>query len=295
METPPSETIEIPPLLAEKWRRLLKMLGDLQSVVVAFSGGVDSALLCAAAHRALGERMMAVTISSPVEPQDSQDAARQLAAQLGFRHRTVFIDELKNPDFASNPLDRCYHCKFSSMGEISRIAQREGYAAVVEGSNLDDGQDYRPGWQAVAEWSVRSPLFENGLTKDEIRALAKALGLPVWNRPSSPCLASRFPYGVQITPEGLRQVAQGEEYLRRLGFSELRVRHHHAIARLEVSQEDIPRLVAEREQITAFFKQLGYRYVTLDLAGFRSGSLNEVLDPTQRRRHHHGREEPPQA
>jgi pyridinium-3,5-biscarboxylic acid mononucleotide sulfurtransferase len=265
------------PALKVRWIALVNLFKQMQSATVAFSGGVDSGLLCAAAYRALGERMLAVTISSPVESLGDVDAARALASQVGFPLRVVEYDDLKNPKFIENPPDRCYYCKLERFYLMQELTQREGYACMVEGSNADDLTDYRPGRRAVSETSTRSPLMELEMGKAEIRALSQALGLLVWNRPSAPCLATRFPYGATISYEGLRQVSDGEKYLHALGFSSLRVRHHGSVARLEVAPAEIERLVALRQQINDYFKGLGFTYVAVDLGGYRSGSLNEGL------------------
>lgn len=265
------------PELKTRWDSLLDYFRKLESVVVAFSGGVDSGLLCAAAYRALGERMLAVTVRSPVESLDDVESARALANQVGFPLRVLDYDDLDNPEFVSNPPDRCYVCKLARFHQLGQLAAAEGFAALVEGSNADDLSDYRPGLRAVTETGTVSPLQELGFTKNEIRTLARAFGLSVWDRPSAPCLATRFPYGSSITHEGLRQVAQGERYLHEHGFRVVRVRHHGAIARLEVAPGEIERLVAMREDVTAYFKSLGFTYASVDLSGYRLGSLNEVL------------------
>jgi uncharacterized protein len=260
-----------------KWEHLLRILNHMGSVLTAFSGGVDSGLLAVAAHRALRDKALAVTIHSPVEARDDVEAARALAQQAGFAHRVIEHDDLADAQFVANPPDRCYYCKFNRLGDIIAIARREGYAAVVEGSNADDGGDYRPGRRAVIEMGGRSPLAEAGLTKAEIRSISRWLGLSSWDRPAAPCLATRFPYGTPVTLEGLRQIAAAEAYLEDLGFSPVRVRHYGSMARLEVAPVQVERLAVLRQQVSAHLKSLGYQYVAVDLDGYRSGSMNEVL------------------
>lgn len=267
----------LPPQLKSRWESLLDHFRKMGSVVVAFSGGVDSGLLCAAAYRALGEQMLAVTVRSPVEALDDVESARGLADQVGFPLRVLDYDDLSNPEFVSNPPERCYICKLVRFRNLKQLAAEEGFAALVEGSNADDLSDYRPGRRAIAETGAVSPLQELGFNKNEIRTLARAFGLSVWDRPSAPCLATRFPYGTPVTHEGLRQVANGERYLHELGFRIVRVRHHGTMARLEVAPDEIERLVAMREEVAAYFKTMGFNYIAADLNGYRLGSLNEVL------------------
>jgi len=268
---------QLSPELLPRWQALLARFRELDSVMVAFSGGVDSGLLCAAAYAALGERMLAVTVRSPVESLGDVDSAQALAAQVGFALRVIDYDDLTNPDFVANPPERCYICKLARFRLLHDLAAKEGFATLVEGSNADDLGDYRPGRRAVAETGTVSPLQELGFTKSEIRALAKALGLSVWDRPSAPCLATRFPYGSPVTAQGLQQVEAGERYLHDLGFQLVRVRHHGQLARLEVAPDEIERLAALHQSVSDHFKSLGFHYVAVDLTGYRLGSLNEVL------------------
>lgn len=269
------------PGLRVKWDRLISLIKDLQRVVVAYSGGVDSATLAAAAYTALGENMLAITIQSPVESAEDTQIARQVAELIGFPHLVIEHDDLEDPNFVANTPERCYFCKFVRFGVIQKAAAERGFTHLLEGTNADDTTDYRPGMRAVKERQGGSPLMEANLTKTEIRTIAKAMGLPVWDRPSSPCLASRFPYGSAITVDGLRKIAAGEIYLKGLGFTPVRVRYHGTLARLEVSTSALAQAIAQREDILKAFKEIGFTYVALDLAGFRSGSLNEVLPQIQ--------------
>jgi uncharacterized protein len=263
--------------LIEKWQVLTARLESLEAVVVAFSGGVDSSLLAVAAHQVLAPRMLAVTIRSQVETHGIMETAAALADQFGFPHQVIDYDKLQDKAYVDNDPNRCYVCKSVDLGIISDIARQAGIPYVLMGANHDDLGDYRPGLRAASELGVLSPLAEAGLTKPEVRALARALGLGNWNHPSSPCLASRLPYGVKVTREKLQQVALGEAYLRALNFAVVRVRNTGPTARIEVPLDDLPRLLSLREALVAYFKQIGFQYITLDLEGFRSGSLNEVL------------------
>lgn len=265
--------------LNEKIEKLADLLRGYGSLLVAFSGGVDSSFLLKVAVDTLGERVVAFTEASPLHQAWELAEARELADRLGARHLVVEADELENPEFAANPANRCYLCKKVLYGEAFRIAGELGLSCIADGTNVDDLNDYRPGRQALVEMGIRSPLLEAGLTKDDIRTASRTLGLPTWNRQPLACLASRFPYGTTITPERLRQVERCETFLRDEGFVFFRVRYHGEIARIEVGVEDLPRLVASplREQIVSHFRDAGFTYVTLDLHGFRSGSMNEVL------------------
>jgi uncharacterized protein len=261
-----------------KWDTLREILISLGSVLVAYSGGVDSTLLLRAARDTLGERVLAATIKGEVHPQWEVEEALQVARGMGVEPLVVELSVLDHPAFAANPPDRCYHCKRLIFTRLVETARERGLAWVVEGSNRDDLGDYRPGRRALEELDVRSPLLEAGLTKAEIRSLSRYLGLPTWDRPSLACLASRFPYGTALTAATLKQVDQAEAFLGKLGFGQRRVRHHGDIARLEIEAEDWPILLENRQRIVACLHELGYTYVTVDLAGYRTGSMNEVLE-----------------
>lgn len=268
--------------LDDKSAQLKTIIRALERVLVAFSGGTDSSYLLSVCLDLLGpERVLAATIDSPLTPRSELAAAKELAQELGARHQIVPWDDLAIPMIASNPPDRCYHCKHSRFTALREIAQEKGFTHLVHGENLEDAADYRPGAQAASELAVRAPLLEAGLTKAEIRSLSRQRGLSNWNLPARACLASRFPYGTQLTAENLARVEAAEDLIHQsLGLRQFRVRDHHPVARLEVEPEHITLLASPevREQIVTRLQELGYHYVTLDLKGYRMGSLNDVLD-----------------
>jgi uncharacterized protein len=267
------------PALDAKYARLVGLLRDMQSVVVAFSGGVDSTLLARAAGDALGDRALLVTADSETYPQAELAEARRLAELMRLRHVVVRTDELANPEYARNGANRCFFCKEELFGRLAPIAEREGIGTLVYGANMDDLGDHRPGMKSAAERGVRAPLIEAELTKREIRELSRQLGLPTWDKPSFACLSSRFQYGDRISAEKLRQVDAAESFVRSLGFRQFRVRHHDRLARLEIPLAEIPRLWEDgrHEAIVTRFRELGYLYVAVDLGGFQSGSANLLL------------------
>jgi uncharacterized protein len=262
-----------------KLGRLRKSIRSLGSVAVAFSGGSDSALVARVAHDELGTNAVAVTIDSPLYPSSELAGARKTARKIGIRHFVVRVDPLSEDAFVSNPANRCYLCKLGDLRQVTRVARENGLKMVVDGSNADDGADYRPGLKAKEELGVRSPLAEAGLGKREVRELSRALKLPTATKSSSPCLASRIPYGEEITKEKLGMIEEAEEFLRAKGFDGVRVRMHGGMARIEVQPRDIPRLssAGTRLSVSRRLRALGFTYVSLDLEGYRMGSLNEVL------------------
>ena len=270
------QTTQLPTPVAEKLHQLRAWMHNFDSILVAYSGGVDSALVMAVAHEQLGENALACIGISPSYPTREMKAAVELADEWGIPYRLINTEEYLDPNYAANPNNRCYFCKSELHDQLKSVVEAEGWQVVLDGTNASDLGDHRPGIDAARERNVRSPLVEGGITKPEIRAIARHLGMPVWDKPAMACLSSRVPHGTAITPELLRQIEAAEDVLVELGFAQFRVRHHDNIARIELPSEDFPRAIAHHAEITTRIQATGYRFVTLDLGGFRSGGTNAV-------------------
>jgi uncharacterized protein len=264
----------------KKYQKLKEILAAMGSIVVAFSGGTDSSLVLKVAYDVLGDQVIAMTAVSASLPASERLAAAQIAGQIGAQHILVESAETSDPDYLANTPNRCFFCKKETYGKLTAYAEQHGFDTIVDGTNADDTGDFRPGRKAASEFHVRSPLLDAGLTKAEIRSLSKELGLPNWDKPAAACLSSRIPYGTTITLEALSQVERAEALLHSLGLRQLRVRQHGPVARIEAEPEDFPRLLEHRQEIVTSLKAIGYTYVSLDLAGFLSGSMNAAIQNT---------------
>ncbi|HEV3144416.1 MAG TPA: ATP-dependent sacrificial sulfur transferase LarE [Gemmataceae bacterium] len=279
----PASTLEtsLPPELSAKRDRLLAILQTMPSVAIAFSGGIDSTVVAKAAHLVLGARAIAVTADSPSVPRAEMEEAKELAQQIGIQHRIVQTQEFDDLDYLRNDGARCYYCKDELYSRIEALLPELGANVICSGANLDDAGDYRPGLKAASEHRVRHPLQEAGFTKADVRLLARAWGLPTWDKPASPCLSSRLVPGLEVTPERTQRVEEAEAFLKSAGFRECRVRLHEGeLARIEVPLAELPKLAEPqlRQELARRLQDLGFRYVTLDLEGFRSGNLNQLVD-----------------
>ena len=266
--------------LTAKEERLREIFRELDSVIVAYSGGVDSSYVAYVANEELGRRAVCITGQSASLPEYQRAEIDQVVQKFGFQHEVIQTEELENPGYRANNPDRCFFCKDELYTKLESVARTRGIKSIVDGSTVDDLGDYRPGRRAASQHAVRSPLIEAGLTKSEVRELSRRVTLPTWDKPASPCLSSRIAYGTTVTIERLSKVDRGEEILREFGFREFRVRHHDQLVRLEIAQSEMDRVMSKEvfQQLAARFRGLGFKYVTLDLEGFRSGSMNEVLD-----------------
>jgi uncharacterized protein len=265
--------------LDEKFDKLKNRLRQMDRVIIAFSGGVDSTFLLKAASMSGLSEVLAVTGQSESMPEKEFTFSKEMAGSLNVSHRIIRTTELGNNNYTTNPPDRCYYCKKELFGKLKQIAEKEDFPFILDGTNSDDAKDRRPGRRAAQEEGIESPLLEAGLSKDEIRELSKALGLPTWNKPATPCLSSRIPYGQEITAEALEKVCKAETFIRKFGVTELRVRNHSEVARIEIHPEDFHKLTGDpaRKEIVNYLRSIGFKYITLDLQGFRSGSGNEIL------------------
>lgn len=277
--SPRQESHEEVSLLLRKQDEVLSSLRPLGSLLVAFSGGADSAYLAWAAHQALGERALAVTAISPSFSEHDRHESQNFASAAGIRHECIETDEFSNPLYVANGADRCYHCKDELFEKMESLARARGFAAIAYGINADDTHEFRPGHRAAAEHKILAPLLDAGLRKDEIRALSRLAGLTTWDRPAAACLSSRVAYGTAVTPELLSRIERGETFLRDLGFRQFRLRVHGELARIEIASSELPRALDTEmfQKISASLKELGFMYVTLDLEGYRTGSLNALI------------------